>query len=108
MPRWEALLRRSFNNVSGSVLRLICALFFLDALLFGQVSSPVGLGSTPNPANYGQAVTLLATLPAGASGKVTFYDGTAVLGISTVSGTQATLTTTLLASGTSSLRAYYP
>jgi uncharacterized repeat protein (TIGR01451 family) len=46
-------------------------------------------------------------MPAGATGKVTFYDGTTVLGISTISGAQATLITTLLASGTRSLRAYY-
>src|SRR5580704_4078764 len=100
-------MRRSLD-VPSSVLRLLCGLVFCEALLFGQVTAPPSLTSTPNPSNYGQAVTLQATLSAGASGKVTFYDGTTVLGISTVSGTQATLTTTLLASGTRSLRVYYP
>jgi len=38
---------------------------------------------------------------------VTFYDGVTVLGVGTISGTQATLTTVMLPSGTRQLRAYY-
>ena len=64
-----------------------------------------------NPAGsvgFGQPVVLTATVsPAGATGKVTFYDGASYLGAATLSGTTATYTTRLLASGPRSLRAYY-
>ncbi len=57
---------------------------------------------------FGQAVVLTATVsPAGGTGKVTFYDGAMVIGTATLSGTTATLTTTLLEGGARSLRAYY-
>ena len=59
----------------------------------------------PNPVGYGQPVLLTATVTAGATGKVTFYDGTTVLGVAALTGTQATLTTVLLPSGTRSLHA---
>ncbi len=61
----------------------------------------------PNPAGYGQPVILTATVTAGATGKVTFYDGATVLGVAALTGTQATLTTVLLPSGTRSLQAHY-
>ena len=58
---------------------------------------------------YGQPVTLTATLtPATATGQVTFYDGTAVLGDASLSGGKAVLQTRLLPAGGRSLRAYYP
>lgn len=64
-----------------------------------------------NPAGavgFGQPVVLTATVsPAGATGKVTFYDGVTVIGTGTLSGTTATVTTTLLEGGARSLRAYY-
>ncbi len=59
-------------------------------------------------AGFGQPVVLTATVsPAGATGKVTFYDGLTVIGTATLSGTTATLTTKQLAAGSRSLRAYY-
>lgn len=68
----------------------------------------VSLVSTPNPSNFGQSVILIATVsPASATGKVTFYDGTTVLGIAALSGGQATYSTLFLPSGTRQLRAYY-
>ena len=67
----------------------------------------IGLASTPNPSTFGQAVTLTATVPAGTTGKATFYDGTNVLGTATLAGTQATLTTSLLPAGSHTLRARY-
>jgi len=56
---------------------------------------------------YGHPLTLTATVTAGATGKVTFYDRTNVLGTSKLNSDQATLSTTLLPSGTRSLRALY-
>ena len=46
-------------------------------------------------------------MSSGATGKVTFYDGTTILGTGILSATTASLTTIQLASGTRSLRAYY-
>jgi uncharacterized repeat protein (TIGR01451 family) len=88
-------------------LRLLCFATILSAALSGQTPTSVILTAAPNPSDYGQPVTLTAVVTAGATGAVTFYDGTAVLGVGTVSGTQATLTTVMLPSGTRSLRAYY-
>src|SRR5258708_2292542 len=66
------------------------------------------LVSSPNPSVFGQAVTLTATVsPAAATGKVTFYDGVTTLGTGAISRGRATLTTTLLASGSRSLKALY-
>ena len=85
---------------------------FLLAVIFGQpasaqTSSTISVNATPNPASYGAPVTIQAAVTSGATGKVTFYDGPAVLGIATISGAQATFTTTLLQAGTRSLWAYY-
>ena len=66
------------------------------------------LVATPNPSALGQSVTLTATVsPSAATGQVTFYDGTTVLGVGTLAGGTATLTTSLLPAGSRSLRAYY-
>ncbi len=81
---------------------------FPAALIGGSTTSSVALSSSPNPSVLGRPVTLTAVVaPPTASGSVTFYDGTAVLGIATLTAGQATLTTILLPSGVGSLRAYY-
>ncbi len=72
-----------------------------------QTASSISLKSLSNPSNYGQSVTLVATVTSGATGKVTFYDGTTVLGVSTVSAGSASLSTILLPPGNSSLHAHY-
>jgi len=77
------------------------------AFAAAQTPTTTTLSSSPNPANLGQRVTLTATVTAGATGKVTFYDGATILGISPIFGSQATWTTVLLPSGARSLRAYY-
>ncbi len=75
--------------------------------------STVALTVAPNPATYGQSLSLTATVApaAGAtipSGTVTFLDGTTVLGTaSTNSSGVATFTTGSLAGGTHSLSAAF-
>jgi hypothetical protein len=70
--------------------------------------SSVVLSANPSLAILGQAVTLTASVtPSAATGEVTFYDGTTVLGVAAVSGGQATLTTLLLPFGHRSLKAFY-
>src|SRR5581483_1349905 len=81
----------------------------LNQVVNSLTSSTTALSSSANPSTFGAPVMLTATVtPSSASGKVTFYQGTAVLGISALAGGTATLSTPLLPSGTGSLRAYYP
>ncbi len=67
----------------------------------------ITLTATPNPAKLSQSVTLTASLPAGATGQVTFWDGSTVLGASPVAGNQAVFTTAMLPAGSHLLRAGY-
>jgi Bacterial Ig-like domain (group 3) len=58
------------------------------------------LTATPNPLPLGKQATLTASVsPASATGNVTFYDGTTVLGTETLAGGQASLSTWLLGAG---------
>src|SRR5271166_5685270 len=92
----------------GNVARRVwSSLLLCSGFAAGQTATTTSLTSSPNPANLGQVVTLTATVTSGATGKVTFYDGTTILGIAAVSGGQASWSTVLLPSGARSLRAYY-
>jgi uncharacterized repeat protein (TIGR01451 family) len=84
-------------------------LLALPAFLSGATPNTVSLVSSPNPSNYGQVVTLTATvLPSNATGNVTFYDGVTVLGTSTISNGEASMSTLLLPAGNNQqLTAYY-
>ncbi|HEY2383626.1 MAG TPA: FG-GAP-like repeat-containing protein [Terriglobia bacterium] len=80
---------------------------FTITVATGMTTSTV-LTSSANPQSLGQPVTLTATItPAPTTGKVTFYDSTTLLGISSISNGIATLHTSMLASGARSLKAYY-
>src|SRR5262249_32101689 len=72
-----------------------------------QIASSVTLTPGANPTNYGQLVTLTASVTAGATGKVTFYDGVSILGTSAISAGQAVFATALLPSGIRSVHAHY-
>ncbi len=76
--------------------------------LLALTPDSVTVTSSTNPSVYGHPVTLTATVsPAGATGKVTFYDGTTVLETEPLVSGQASMTTTLLPAGTDSIRAWY-
>ncbi|SPF37639.1 exported hypothetical protein [Candidatus Sulfopaludibacter sp. SbA4] len=85
-----------------TILRLVSSALIWVAGAQAQTT----LTSSPNPSILGQPVTLTASTP-GTTGKVTFYDGFTLLGISTAASGQAALTTSLLPSGTHSLRALF-
>ena len=72
-------------------------------------ASSTTLATLPtSSAIFGQAVTLTATVsPTAATGKVTFYDGTTILGVGTLAGGRAVVSTILLAAGNRSLTALY-
>jgi len=68
----------------------------------------IALASSANPSNPNQAVTFSATVHAGATGSVTFLDGTAVLGVGTISAQGvATFTTSTLTIGSHPITASY-
>ncbi len=86
---------------------LFLAGLVFQAVIFGQAPSSTTISASPNPSDYGQPVTLTATVTAGATGKVTFYDGVTIMGVGAVSGAQASITNVMLPSGNRKLRAYY-
>jgi len=69
--------------------------------------STTTLVASPSSPQYGDPVALTATVTSGASGTVSFYDGSVLLGTGTVSGGVATLTTTTLVAGTHTITATY-
>jgi Bacterial Ig-like domain (group 3)/FG-GAP-like repeat len=71
-------------------------------------SAAVELTSSPNPSEFGQPVTLTATLtPALVSGTVDFVDGTQTIATSSIANGVAVAQTSLLARGPHSLSARY-
>lgn len=71
-------------------------------------STTTGLSSNLNPSTSGQSVTFTSTVtPSTATGTVTFYDGTASLGVATISGGVAALSTSSLAAGGHSINSAY-
>jgi hypothetical protein len=79
------------------------------ALTNTQAATTTGLGASPNPSIFGQAVTFTATVnPAAATGTVTFMDGATTLGTGTVTnGIAAFTTSSSLLPGTHAIAANY-
>ena len=67
------------------------------------------LNATPNPASFGAAVTLTATVTSGSTptGNVNFFDGATNIGTVALSGGQAQLITSSLSIGSHTLTAQY-
>ncbi len=73
-----------------------------------QAASTTTLSPAPNPSTFGQPVTLTATVTgSGATGTVSFLDGSTSLGSTTLSSGGAVLTTSALNAGNHSLTARY-
>jgi hypothetical protein len=81
--------------------------FVAGTLTITQASSSVSVVASANPSTYTGAVTFTATVPAGATGTVTFKDGSTVLGAGTISGTTATYATAALLGGGHSITGVY-
>ncbi len=83
------------------------------SLTITKAASTTLLSAAPSPSQYGQGVTLTATVaptPAGsgvATGSVLFMDGANTLGTTSVTGGTATLTVATLSTGGHTLRAMY-
>ena len=80
-------------------------------IAIGVDPTTISLTASPNPAQYGQTVTLVATVIGDPpTGTVSFYDGAVLLGTGTLNGgspDQATFSTASLSPGQHSLRATY-
>ncbi|HEY1754605.1 MAG TPA: FG-GAP-like repeat-containing protein [Bryobacteraceae bacterium] len=88
-----------------STVLLICG---LAVSAFDVQATGVTLVSSANPAVFGAAITLTATVnPPSATGKVTFYDGVTVLGTAALSGGKGALPVELNVTGNRSLVARY-
>ena len=73
-----------------------------------RLASTTTVASSSNPSAYGLAVTFTATVsPSGATGTVTFKDGTTTLGTASLSSGTATFTTSSLSVGSHSITALY-
>ena len=95
------------GSFEAAVFSLASPALRLRPLANGSTVSSIALSRSPNPSNISQAVTLTATLsPLAATGNITFYDGTVVLGRVPVASGQAVLSQPL-PFGTHALRAYY-
>lgn len=89
-----------------------CSSGVVAALLgISGVKTSTKLGSSLNPAVYGQSVTITATVssvgPSAPTGTVKFMNGSVSLGSAAVSGGVASLTKTNFAAGTLSITAIY-
>jgi hypothetical protein len=83
------------------------------SLTVNQANTTTALTVSPSSTTYGQPITLTATIavvsPGAGSptGSVEFFDGSSALGIASLSGNSATLSTTSLTAGAHSLSAQY-
>ncbi|MGA2005922.1 MAG: Ig-like domain repeat protein, partial [Terriglobales bacterium] len=90
----------TFKTSSGTVKQVV-----------ERYPSTTTLTSNPNPSTSGESVTLTATVssgaPGGATGTVTFKNGSTTLGKATLSSGTATISTTKLPVGTLTITADY-
>jgi len=92
------------SNFNGSTSKVV-------KQVVSKATSTTALTSSPNPSNFGQAVTFTASVTPQFSGtvkgSVTFYDGTTTLKTVALSGGAAKFTTSTLTSGLHSITATY-
>ena len=81
--------------------------FVPGTLTVTAASTAITLVASPSATQYGDPVTLTATVTSGATGTVSFFDGSVLLGTGAVSNGVATLTTSTLVAGTHTITAVY-
>jgi len=98
----------SYDTLSGLGVPDITAM--LDVWPLGSTASNTSITSNAFSPTYGQSVTLTATVTTGATGSVTFMDGSSTLGSANLSGgsvNTAALTLSTLTGGTHTITATY-
>ncbi len=73
----------------------------------GKGTPTIGLASSLNPSAFNQPVTFTATAPTGATGAITFLDGSTPLGPGTLTNGQASITVSTMTIGTHTITASY-
>lgn len=87
----------NYNGASSAVLSQVV----------NKATGSVTENISPDPATSGQPTTITATVPAGETGTVTFYDGTTPLGTATIINGVATLVVPSFTPGTHTITAQY-
>ena len=77
------------------------------ALTILQSTSILLSSQFASPSTFGKNLAFTATITPAVTGKISFYDGATFLGTRAISGTQAAVATSLLATGTHTIRAVY-
>jgi hypothetical protein len=102
------------NFTGGAALDVMTETGYGPALFIGQGGATLTLADSASSIIFGQVETLTATLTAGltgrpaATGNISFYEGTTLLGTGTLSTAgAATLAVTSFASGTHTVKAVY-
>jgi len=72
-----------------------------------KTNTTTALASNLNPSVFGQSVTFRATVSAGATGTVSFFNGATLLGSTALSAGSAAISTSTLAGGSHSITATY-
>src|SRR5579872_6775920 len=100
MQLQNGLLGRIVGMKAFRFLALALAPVLLPHALRGATSTTTTLSSSPNPSTFGQPITITVHLSSSeATGRVTIFDGTTIVGIATLSNGQAALRTIMLPSG---------
>jgi len=95
-------------SITGGLSSANYSIAFVNGTLTVSKGTPsVTVASSQNPSAPAASVTFTATLSAGATGTVTFMDGTTVMGIGAVSSGTASFSTSTLPVGTHSITAVY-
>ena len=80
----------------------------LPTLAFGSSATTTAISISPSPSIFGASITITTTVtPGAATGKVTFYDGSTILGVRALSSGIASLQTSQLPAGSRSIWAVY-
>jgi uncharacterized protein (TIGR03437 family) len=95
------------REISSQMTKILTLAIASCALAWSAAPDGVSLVATPNPAGLSVPVTLTVDVGAGATGSVSFYRDTTILGVGDIAAGHATFTTSLLPAGTGMLRAYY-
>ncbi|WP_263409587.1 RHS repeat-associated core domain-containing protein [Terriglobus tenax] len=86
--------------------QLPTSVFAFDATSY-LTDTTTQLATSANPVSPGGSLTFTATVTSGATGSVTFFDGTNQLGTSALSGIHATIVTSSLTAGEHLIKARY-
>ena len=104
----RSLIAADFNGDNRADLAVADSTDNNLTILIGHQPTSTGLSVSPNPAAPGQTVTLTAAVaPNTATGTVSFFDGTTLLGTNPVSSGVAALATSSLSAGSHALTAVY-